>query len=60
MSEAERSDRVSGERAVTADDIIRILNANNAKLKDVIFEAVPRIPAKRTCPCATALANARL
>ena len=40
---------------VTADDIIRILNANNAKLKDVIFDAVPRIPAERTCPCATAL-----
>jgi 5'-methylthioadenosine phosphorylase len=45
---------------VTADDIIRILNANNAKLKDVIFDAVPKIPLDRTCPCATALANARL
>lgn len=45
---------------VTADDIIRILNANNAKLKDVIFDAVPKIPTERTCPCATALANARL
>jgi 5'-methylthioadenosine phosphorylase len=45
---------------VTADDIIRILNANNARLKDVIFDAVPKIPAERTCPCATALANARL
>jgi 5'-methylthioadenosine phosphorylase len=45
---------------VTADDIIRILNANNARLKDVIFEAVPKIPTGRTCPCATALANARL
>lgn len=45
---------------VTADGIIRILNANNARLKDVIFEAVPKIPATRSCPCATALANARL
>ena len=45
---------------VTADDIIRILNANNAKLKDVIFDAVPKIPTERTCPCATALSNARL
>jgi hypothetical protein len=45
---------------VTADDIIRILNANNARLKDVIFDVVPRIPTERTCPCATALANARL
>jgi 5'-methylthioadenosine phosphorylase len=45
---------------VTADDIIRILNANNARLKDVIFDAVPKIPTERTCPCATALANARL
>jgi 5'-methylthioadenosine phosphorylase len=45
---------------VTAEEIIRILNANNARLKDVIFDVVPRIPAGRTCPCATALANARL
>ena len=45
---------------VTADDIIRILNANNARLKDVIFDVVPKIPRERTCPCATALASARL
>jgi len=45
---------------VTVEDIIRILNANNARLKDVIFDAVPKIPKERTCPCATALANARL
>src|SRR5436309_4910132 len=32
---------------VTTEEIIRILNANNAKLKDVIFDAVPRIPAER-------------
>ena len=46
--------------AVTADEIIRILNANNARLKDVIFDAVPKIPTERTCPCASALASARL
>lgn len=45
---------------VTADDIIRILNANNARVKDAIFEAVPKIPAERTCLCATALKYARL
>lgn len=45
---------------VATGDIIRILSANNARLKDVIFEAVPKIPVQRTCPCATALANARL
>ncbi|HEX6512923.1 MAG TPA: S-methyl-5'-thioadenosine phosphorylase [Chloroflexota bacterium] len=45
---------------VTADEIIRILNANNARVKDVIFDAVPRIPRERTCPCATALRYARL
>ncbi|MBV9121364.1 MAG: S-methyl-5'-thioadenosine phosphorylase [Chloroflexi bacterium] len=45
---------------VNAGEIIRILNANNAKLKDVIFDVVPRIPADRTCPCATALSSARL
>ena len=45
---------------VTAEEIIRILNANNARLKDVIFDVVPRIPVDRTCPCASALASARL
>ncbi|HLY65423.1 MAG TPA: S-methyl-5'-thioadenosine phosphorylase [Chloroflexota bacterium] len=45
---------------VTAGEIIRILNANNARLKDVIFDVVPKIPTERTCPCATALTYARL
>jgi 5'-methylthioadenosine phosphorylase len=46
--------------AVTADEIIRILNANNERVKDVIFDAVPKIPVERTCPCASALKYARL
>src|SRR5579864_6827079 len=29
---------------VSADEIIRILNANNARLREVIFDAVPKIP----------------
>src|SRR5579862_1660584 len=45
---------------VTAGEIIRILNANNARLKDVIFDVVPKIPTERTCPCVSALKYARL
>jgi 5'-methylthioadenosine phosphorylase len=45
---------------VSTEEIIRILNANNARLKDVIFDSVPKITVERTCPCAIALANARL
>jgi len=50
----------AGLAPVSADEIIRILNANNARLKDVIFDAVPKIPTERTCSCATALSGAQL
>ncbi|MGH2366331.1 MAG: S-methyl-5'-thioadenosine phosphorylase [Chloroflexota bacterium] len=49
----------AGIGAVTAEEVVRTLNANNSKLKEVIFDAVPRIPLKRNCACATALASAR-
>ncbi len=45
--------------AVSAEEVLRVLNANNARLKDAIFDAVPRIPVERTCPCSTALSSAR-
>lgn len=43
----------------TAEEIVRILGANNARVKDLIFSLVPKIPAGRSCICSTALRGAR-
>ena len=51
---------VEGESdAVTHEAVIEVFNANNSKLRDLLFSLIPSIPAKRTCPCATALEGAR-
>jgi 5'-methylthioadenosine phosphorylase len=45
---------------VTQEDVIKVFNANNANLKTLLFSLIPRLPEERDCPCATALAGARL
>ncbi|MGH2699412.1 MAG: MTAP family purine nucleoside phosphorylase, partial [Actinomycetota bacterium] len=51
---------VEGESdAVTHEAVIEVFNANNAKLRDLLFSLIPKIPAERSCPCATALQGAR-
>ena len=44
---------------VTHEEVIRVFNENNARLRDLLFSAIPALPATRSCECATALANAR-
>lgn len=44
---------------VTLDEVIKIFNDNNAKLKDFLFKLIPELPAKRECACANALDGAR-
>ncbi len=43
----------------SAEEIFRILGANNARVKDLIFNLVPKIPRDRGCICSTALQGAR-
>ncbi len=51
---------VAGEiEAVTHEEVIRVFQQNNARLRDLLFRAVGSVPEARDCPCATALANAR-
>lgn len=45
---------------VNAAEIINVLNANNERVKKVIYEMITRMPATRDCPCASALKHARL
>lgn len=51
---------VEGEsEAVTHEAVIEVFNANNARLRDLLFSLIPKIPTERTCLCASALQGAR-
>jgi 5'-methylthioadenosine phosphorylase len=50
---------VEGVPPVTNDDVVRVFNQNNEKLRDLLFAVIPALPEERTCPCATALDGAR-
>jgi 5'-methylthioadenosine phosphorylase len=45
---------------VSHEEVIRVFNENNDKLRDLLFAVVPQIPTDRSCPCATALKGARM
>lgn len=52
---------VEGETAaVSHEAVLEVFNANNEKLKDLLFALVPKIPGERSCICSTALKGARL
>jgi len=47
-----------GVRTVTAEEVARVFNQNNEKLKELLFELIPSIPRERGCTCADALKDA--
>jgi 5'-methylthioadenosine phosphorylase len=47
-----------GVTAVTKDDVIRVFNQNNNRVKDLIFAMIPSLPTTRDCICAHALEGA--
>jgi 5'-methylthioadenosine phosphorylase len=49
---------VEGMPPVTNDEVIRVFNENNEKLRDLLFSVIPVLPETRDCPCATALEGA--
>jgi 5'-methylthioadenosine phosphorylase len=49
---------VEGIPAVTNDEVVRVFNENNAKLRDLLLAMIPALPEARDCPCATALRGA--
>ena len=49
-----------GAEPVSADDIVKVLDENNQRVKDLILEMIKRMPDTRDCPCAHALERARL
>ena len=51
---------VEGIEPVTSAEVMRVFGENNARLRDVLFSAIPGLPAARDCPCASGLEGARL
>lgn len=50
---------VEGVQPVTNDEVVRVFEQNNAKLRDLLFAVIPALPAERDCACANALEGAR-
>ncbi|MDH4139460.1 MAG: S-methyl-5'-thioadenosine phosphorylase [Coriobacteriia bacterium] len=44
---------------VTNEEVIRVFNENNAKVKQLLYEMIPNLPAQRDCVCARALEGAQ-
>ena len=44
--------------AVSHEAVLKVFTENNDKLRGLLFGMVKKIPAERTCPCATALQGA--
>ena len=49
---------VEGIPPVTNDEVVRVFNENNEKLRGLLFAIVPNLPEARDCPCTTALEGA--
>lgn len=47
-----------GVEPVTNDEVVRVFEQNNEKVRALIHAMVPALPAERTCVCATALEGA--
>jgi len=43
---------------VTADEVVRVFNENNEKVKKAIFKMIEKMPEKRDCQCGEALKTA--
>jgi 5'-methylthioadenosine phosphorylase len=51
---------VEGSDPVTADEVLRVFDANNERLRELLLAAIPRIGPQPRDACATALEGARV
>jgi 5'-methylthioadenosine phosphorylase len=51
---------VEGQSGVTHQEVFEVFGRNVERLRGVLLEAVTRLPAERTCPCASALDGLKL
>lgn len=45
---------------VNSEEVVKVLNANNSRVKELIVDMVTSMPSTRDCACANSLSNARL
>ena len=46
---------VDGDHGVTQEEVFAVFGANIDRLRGLLLDALPQLPAERSCPCATAL-----
>lgn len=51
---------LEGQSAVSHEAVLKVFQANNDRLRDLLFAIVPQIPIERACLCSTALQGARV
>ncbi|GAA4598197.1 5'-methylthioadenosine phosphorylase [Actinoplanes octamycinicus] len=51
---------VEGDHGVTQEEVFGVFAENTARLRDVLLDAVTRLPAERACPCKDALQGIKL
>lgn len=49
---------MEGVEPVTNNEVVRVFNENNSKVKNLIHSMIPLLPSDRPCACATALSGA--
>ncbi len=47
-----------GIQPVTNEEVVRVFNENNEKVRELIYTMIPALPETRDCPCATSLEGA--
>ena len=47
-----------GVEPVSNDEVVRVFNENNSKVKDLIYSMIPALPTVRECICSHALEGA--
>jgi len=44
--------------SVSVDEVVRVLNMNNERVRELLHRLIPAVPLERSCPCSTALKGA--
>jgi 5'-methylthioadenosine phosphorylase len=49
---------VEGAEPVINEEVVRVFNKSNSKVKELLYAMIPALPRERTCSCASALEGA--
>jgi 5'-methylthioadenosine phosphorylase len=51
---------VEGDHGVTQEEVFRVFGENTARLRGLLLDAITALPARRSCPCGSALDGIKL